>query len=142
MGGMEAALEDAGDAAAMFLPVDMPFIPVGLMERVAEAWARSGAPVCVAVVDGRLQPLVSLLRPEVLGAVRASLDRGEYRIGPMLEGAGEVLRSEILTQVRERVWVGWLPSDTEWDARGIWFSNLNTPEEFAAGEACGALMEA
>ena len=140
--GMEAALEDAGKAAAMFLPVDMPFIPVGLMERVAELWATSGAPVCLAVVDGRVQPLVSLVRPEVLERVRASLDRGEYRVGPMLEGAGEVLRSEIRTQMRERVWPGWLPSDAEWAARGVWFSNLNTPEEFAAGEACGALIEA
>lgn len=145
LGGIEAALRDVGGRRAMFLPVDMPFVPAQLLEKIAGEWIGSEARVCLAVVDGRVQPLVSLLRPEVLEAVRDALARGEYRVRPVLEmaakagdfGRGErgLVRTEISTLERDSVWPGWRPSDGEWAARELWFANLNTPGEFGSAES-------
>ena len=133
LGGIEAGLRDAGEAAAVFLPVDMPFVPAELLRRMVARWESSGCAVCFAVVDGRTQPLVSLMRPSVLPEVEAALRRGEYKVGRVLEGAaGEALRTEIATTAREGVWPVWVPGDAEWAERELWFANLNTPEEFAA----------
>ena len=138
MGGMVAALRDAGANPALFLPVDMPLLPQELLARMAEVWLRSAAPVCFAVTDGRAQPLLSLLRFGALREMEAALARGEYKVRPVLEAAGKgcggVLRTEISTSRRDAGWPGWLPGDAEWDARELWFANLNTPEEFAAAE--------
>lgn len=138
LGGIETALRDAGESWAMFLPVDMPFVPVDLLEGMATEWVRSEARVCFAVVDGRAQPLVSLLRPEALHELQAALLHGEYRVRLALEAAGEaaggVFRMEVSTSERNGVWPGWRPDKGEWAARELWFSNLNTPEEFALAE--------
>ncbi len=145
MGGMEAALSDAGGGRAMFLPVDMPFVPADLLEGVAGEWIRRDARVCLVVVDGRVQPLVSLVGSEVLTAVRGALERGEYKVRPVLERAagelkGEVCRTEISTLEKDSVWPGWRPDHREWAARELWFANLNTPEEFASAKSfAGAL---
>ncbi len=137
MGGMEAALADAGGGSALFVPVDMPLLPREILEGLAGEWGRSEARVCFAVTDGVVQPLLSLLRSEVLAEVQAALGRGAYRVRPMLEAAGQgVVRTEISTAVREAVWPGWEPTEGEWALRELWFSNLNTPEEFAAAETC------
>ncbi len=134
----------------MFLPVDMPFVPTDLLERVAREWIRSEARVCLAVVDGRVQPLVSLVSSEVLAAVQGALEQSEYKVRPVLERVGYasdsradahgVLRTEISTLERDSVWPGWRPSDVEWSARKLWFANLNTPEEFASAESCAGLL--
>ena len=148
MGGMEAALLDlnAGsgveNGSAVFLPVDMPFLPAGLLARMVGAWAKSETSVCMAVADGRVQPLVSLVRAEIIADVRAALHQGSYKLRPMLEEAGRarsgLVCTEILTAERGSVWPGWMPDDAEWAARELWFANLNTPEEFALAERFGS----
>ncbi len=138
IGGIAAALRDAGGAPAMFLPVDMPLVPEELLARMAERWVRSEATVCFVVADGRFQPLVSLVRSGALREAEAALERGEYKVRPLLETIGErnggVLRTEISTDERTAVWPDWVPSEKEWVARELWFANLNTLEEFAAAE--------
>jgi len=150
MGGIEAALSDAGSGRAMFLPVDMPLVPADLLGRMAREWIGSDARVCLAVVDGRVQPLVSLVGSEMLRAVRGALARGEYKVSPVLEGAGaedasqvegrSVVRTEISTAERDLIWPGWRPSEEEWAARELWFANLNTPEEFASAQSYAGLL--
>ncbi len=137
MGGMEAALGDVGAGRAMFLPVDMPLMPMGLLEGMARVWAASGARVCLAVGDGQVQPLVSQVRGDVVSEVRAALGRGQYKVRPLLEAAGAqggLVRTEIRTGERCAVWPGWTPSEAEWARRELWFANLNTPEEFGRAE--------
>ena len=138
MGGVEAALRDARQGAAVFVPVDMPLVPAGLLGKMVGAWVESGSSVCLCVADGRVQPLLSLLRAEVLAEVQMRLDRGEYKMQPMLEAAGgsRLVETEISTTERGSVWPGWGPRDAEWAARGSWFANLNTPEEFREAERC------
>jgi molybdopterin-guanine dinucleotide biosynthesis protein A len=139
VGGMAAALQDAGTGRAMFLPVDMPLIPGELLRRVAAEWIGSGGRVAFAVSDGIAQPLVSLVGAEFGGEFEEAVERGEYRVRVLLEecgaAAGGVRRAEIDTGIgRESVWPGWMPDEEAWRTRALWFANLNTPEEFAEAE--------
>lgn len=152
MGGMEAAMRDCrehGAEWAMFLPVDMPLVPAGLMRALADRWvAEPTARVCLAEVDGWLQPLVSAVHVEVLPWLRGALERGEYKLQPLLRAEAADLAAERGIREEEvfaRTPLGfredykvtaagevleWTPSVAEWSLRRMWFANSNTPVEF------------
>ncbi len=157
LGGIEAALAEGWGDWAAFLPVDMPLLPVGLLRAMFGVWASyadGGALVCFAVTEERAQPLVSLVRRTVLPFVQEALKHGQLRVRFVLESAAEQLAQRIdvpreaalrRTEVRIRgdgdtreVTIDgaavWQASSAEWAARALWFSNLNTPAEFAAAE--------
>ena len=149
IGGMEAALRDLPTEFAAFLPVDMPLLPPGLLAELARRWSSPGlgaARVCFAVFDGVAQPLVSRLHREVLPMLEAAISAGELKLRPVLEraaahlGPGALERTEITTGeilLREPGSPGrWTPPEQERSSSRLWFSNLNTPEEFRLAEAC------
>lgn len=159
IGGLEAALADSGGEWAMFLPVDMPLLPAGLVGALGAAWQRgmpNGLRVGMAVAGGVTQPLVSIVHRKALAAIQAAIGAGRYKVRPVLEEAASSLairgspgrialsRTEIvvgdaethpgLPLVRVGDEIVWRPSAAEWRSRHLWFSNLNTPEEFAEAE--------
>lgn len=163
MGGIEAALGDVRGEWAMFLPVDMPLLPAGLVEALGSAWSMavaSGVRATMAVADGVPQPLVSLLHRGALATVEAAIAQGQYKVRPVLEEVAGLVaaaqgvplpeatyRTEIRIELGAAgndscgpgvVRVGdqtvWQPSAAEWRFRHLWFSNLNTPEEFAGAQ--------
>ena len=151
MGGIEAALRDCRHASAeygIFLPVDMPLLPAGLLQALVALWRQSSmVRIAVAVADGRLQPLVSLIHVDVLWMLQAALARGDHKLQPALRAAAGELAAQL--QVPEDVVflrtalefgdrvvltadgaeLPWQPTETEWMRRAAWFANLNTPEE-------------
>lgn len=158
VGGIEAALADCCGDWAAFLPVDMPLLPGGLLRAMVGVWRRDageGARVCFAVTEGRVQPLISMVHRAVLPWIRGALERGEFRVRPVLERAaaeladeiggraeGLLLRTEVRVEGRgARIGgeVVWRATAAEWAARELWFSNLNTPEEFGEAERLAAM---
>ena len=98
LGGIEAALNDLaeGDGAewAFFIPVDMPLLTNEVIYRLLTEWIAAielgvglGSPVtsCLVVVEGRPQPLVSLVHRDMHSAVRNALEAGHYKVGPLLQ---------------------------------------------------------
>jgi molybdopterin-guanine dinucleotide biosynthesis protein A len=157
LGGMEAALADLDDTDAadwaFFLPVDMPFLPVELVDALLREWTAAvthGAMVCHVVVDGRPQPLISLvhrgLRPFLVEALAA----GEYRVTPVLQSACNVLASLCTRKVlytRSAFWQTiftqdsvcpidgtWTPTLVQRRSRPLWFANLNTEQDVRDAE--------
>ena len=134
--GVEAGLLAARKSWVLFIPVDVPLIPMELLRAWAtSALAReaSGLRVSQLVGSGRLQPAFCLLRRDCLTSVSASLDGGERRL------------RTVLLQAQDRIGdgFGW-----EQDASGLafegnptasemelWFCNVNTPHELAEAEA-------
>ena len=151
MGGIEAALRDCREAPAgfgVFLPVDMPLLPAGLLRALVWLWRRSSTMrIAVVVADGRLQPLVSLIHTDVLPTIQAALARGDHKLQPALRTAAKKIAIELQVpeeavflqtslEFGDRVVLTidgtelpWRPSETEWKFRTAWFANLNTPEE-------------
>lgn len=97
LGGFEAALahlERNDDADwAFFIPVDMPLLRAELIDLLLTTWelvieSNPAIRACLVAVDGRLQPLVSLVHRSVLREVRAALEAGSYKVIPLLQSAG------------------------------------------------------
>jgi molybdopterin-guanine dinucleotide biosynthesis protein A len=161
VGGMETALRDLAASPtpewACFLPVDMPFLPAGLYAALIRRWLAEGRPVAYPIVDEGPQPLITLLHRSVLPYLTAAVEIGRLKVTSVLEGAAKELGSpfgdglhsghiQLSTDLflssspaKEEASAGlellWRPSVQQLAARHLWFSNLNTPEEFAEGEA-------
>jgi molybdopterin-guanine dinucleotide biosynthesis protein A len=155
LGGIEAGLRDVRDLGrgdyAVFLPVDMPFMPAGLLKVLIGRWRDGGdARVCYVTVDGRPQPLVSMLHREILPTVQEGLERADFKVARVLGIAAERLTAKgTASQVVLRTmevgsfeWLGWEPTAVQWEARHLWFANLNTPEEFRDAERYAGALEA
>ena len=161
MGGIEAALRDCaqqGGETAVFVPVDTPLLPGGLLRALVELWTGSATMrVGMALADGLVQPLISALHVDLLPALRAALDHGNHTLQPALRSAAEGLAERMGVPLRAvlaltpldfgddgRVLAGdggaelsWTPSRVEWERRVSWFANLNTPAELQAARERG-----
>lgn len=157
MGGMEAALLQSPFEWNLFLPVDVPFVPTAYLKR----WVRhslpdaaaKGARVLMFTVDQVPQPTLALLHRDVLPFLTEALERGEYKLYPVLEGAARQIAERNGFAAAAGLWkvpywsnlaprpgpnakgADWSYT-TEAQERGStrWFTNLNTPEEFAEAE--------
>lgn len=164
IGGIETALRDLienerginapeskGDFA-FFLPVDMPFLPVELIDALLKEWsaaANRGARVCYVTVDGRAQPLVSMVHSSLHRFVVEAITVRQYKVTPVLEHAAGALAprttsgigflTSALHTTRVNLKAPRPPADgrtaEEGDGlRDLWFSNLNSEEDFLLAE--------
>ena len=97
LGGIEAALHDLASHKeadwAFFIPVDMPLLSNTLIELLLSVWTTESQKservrTCLVEVEGRPQPLVSLVHRSVLAPVRDALESGSYKVVPVLQSAG------------------------------------------------------
>ena len=126
VGGMEAALVHSAFDWNLFLPVDMPFLPTGwIAQWVGDCLVGVGsdARIHMVTVDGRLQPGFCLLHREVLPFLTAAIELGDFKLMTVLQAAGRALAGERGLAARDAQ-----------DGQRRWFSNLNTPEDFADAE--------
>jgi molybdopterin-guanine dinucleotide biosynthesis protein A len=159
LGGMEAALARSVFVWNLFMPVDMPFLPSAFLDH----WVRQilgeekrGARLAMFTVNGVPQPTMVMVHRDVAPFVTNAVERGEFKLYPILELAGRELA------VGQGVLLGRAFVNRPWDERGsfhatpnqfgprqeawmatteaqqaakhLWFANLNTPEEFAEAE--------
>ncbi len=151
LGGIEAALQDltvhSHADLAFFLPVDMPFLPPSLLDALLREWLqadREGALACWCIVDGRSQPLVSLVHRSLYPFVVDSIRQGRYKVASVLQDACLAVGGSSAAHFVEQTQVfvdgphlrrtAWSASPAENRVRDLWFANLNTPEEFRNAE--------
>jgi molybdopterin-guanine dinucleotide biosynthesis protein A len=170
MGGMEAALLHSRYDWNLFLPVDVPFVPTaylsgwvrqvvhhagGAIQKLHEGFEMPGVHALVWMfrVEGVPQPTVALVHREIRPFLTEALERGEYKLFPVLERAcreisvGKGLLPGV-GMVAIPYWSGltskpgprrigedwWYTTEAQERGSGRWFANLNTPEEFAEAE--------
>ena len=139
--GIEAALRACTQEWAMFLPVDVPLVPVELLSGWAEAVlakAEAGCAASFLLVNGDRQPAFCLLRRTAVEAISAALDRGERRIDALLAAvdAADGGWLWVCDAARFAPEVENLSAAME-----FWFSNVNTPQELAEAEAWSEALE-
>ena len=159
LGGIEAALTHSTFDWNLFLPVDMPFFPSAFLHH----WVRQtlveekrGARLGMFTVDGVAQPTLAMVHRDVAPFVTSAIERGEFKLYPVMEEAGRVLAAKqgvllemafrnlpwndqstfwaasILYGPRQEAWLG--TTEFQQAAKHLWFANLNTLEEFSEAE--------
>jgi len=97
LGGMEAALAHSIFDWNLFMPVDMPFLPSAFLRywvRRTLAEESRGARLAIFTVDGRPQPALAMVHRDVTQFVASAVERGEFKLYPVLEQAGAELAAE------------------------------------------------
>lgn len=149
VGGIEAALAHTARDWNLILAVDMPFLPAAILHRWAVRTVGGTNRVATFTVDGRPQPAVCLLHRQIAPSIAAAVALEEFKLLPVIEAAAHVIalqQDQPLEQIlSNRLTPGdfLLPLDvpTLTAARQLWFTNLNTPQDFAVAEANTAALE-
>jgi molybdenum cofactor guanylyltransferase len=128
LAGIEAALSASASDLHLFLPVDLPLLPVEFLAWMAQRAEASGAAATLPMLAGRPQPLCAVYRRSLLPGLRAALAARRYKVMPAIEqaAADSIDAFEIKALAPSLI-----PS--VWPARPPvedWFRNLNTPEDY------------
>jgi molybdopterin-guanine dinucleotide biosynthesis protein A len=131
LGGMEAALESLipGPAAcALFLAADLPRIPSRFLRWLWDRASLTGALATIPLIDGQEQPLCAVYSAALAAPIRDALDAGDRKIM-------RVLRQAVPPHRLDRFQVEAIAPLLGWHRPQLWFTNVNTPEEWAALQA-------
>lgn len=155
LGGIEAALAHTKKPWVLIAPVDTPFVPAILLRHwVNRVLQHRNARLSLFSVDGSVQPALCLVHRDLAPYLRDSLEAGRLKLFPELQGAAEQLAIKIGAGIEDMSLVhewnegaatkflneldsaGWGDAITaaQRAALPMWFSNLNTPDEFADAE--------
>ena len=133
--GVCTALASSTSELAVFLPVDLPLVPVSLLQYMIGDALVTNAAVTLASVNGFSQTFPAVLRTELLPFLREELGAGRggcfaaFCVAARRAGAAlRVVSVEMLAQAGR---VG----DQQGLATYQWFLNVNTPEDL--GRAAG-----
>lgn len=131
--GIEAGLAAAQEDWVMFVPVDVPLVPVELLRGWAEAVLQeqqAGCGASLLIVNKERQPAFCMIQRGCLGSVRAAMERGVRRVNGLLDC------------IDDDATAGWLWAcdaarfaKTTEAQMGAWFLNVNAPEDLAEAEA-------
>jgi molybdopterin-guanine dinucleotide biosynthesis protein A len=120
LGGIHAALSASASELNLMLAVDLPFVPVPLLNFLIGRAKASGAMVTVPRSGGRFQPLCAVYGKSFTGVAEQALRAGQNKIDPLFSA----VRTLIIEQA-------------ELEAQGFSpevFRNLNTPFDWE--QAC------
>jgi molybdopterin-guanine dinucleotide biosynthesis protein A len=165
LGGIEAALAHSPYDWILTLPVDLPFVPTGLLDRwvrqVTNRHSRRKFRVAMFRVFGRPQPTLLLIHRDAAPLIADAVARREFKLLPALEHVAAQLAQQdapvyetvpyILPVDEHLRWIGssephpgpqWrVPTPAQLAAQSLWFANLNTPEDFALAQAHLAALD-
>jgi molybdopterin-guanine dinucleotide biosynthesis protein A len=126
LAGLSAALrwaqrETPHAACLATVPVDAPFFPDDLVQRLSDALQRSGAPCAIAASGGRQHPVFGLWRLELAAAVDAALQEGVRAMHHFAQMQGCAVADFAIGRI------GAVTLDP--------FFNVNTPDDLQQAEA-------
>ncbi len=140
--GIEAGLRAASQPWALFIPVDVPLVPMEALrawvEQTIEGNHEQGSGSYLRA-NGVMQPAFCLLRPACLTVWTRVLDTGQRRLASLLRSIGGTAAAlsepAVLAAATPE-----LASDSQSEAASSaslaanWFANVNTPQELAEAE--------
>jgi molybdopterin-guanine dinucleotide biosynthesis protein A len=135
LAGICCALAHTSGSLALFVPVDMPLLPVSLIVYLLHHATVTESAVTLVSVGGFFQTFPAVVRTAALPSLQRSLDSEDRNCLRALRAAAEfiakpfaVLPVELLLQAGQ---VSSFPAIPP----GQWFLNVNTPQDLARAEA-------
>lgn len=128
LGGIEAALVASDAEQNLFLPVDLPWLPVSFLRWMMERGAKTNALATIPRLRARPQPLCAIYRKDFLPYARVALTAGDAKVMRAVE------RASGATGLRfDSFDVEPIAAAQSWEqTRPLhkWFENINTAAEF------------
>ena len=133
LGGIEAALSTSDTDLNLFLPVDLPLLPVEFLRWLIARAHLTQAAATIPRIEGRPQPLCAVYHRRLLSGIQASLQQEDAKVTRAIEnsarGAGlriDCFDAEAIAaaQADPGTWLRAFPVHR-------WFANLNTPGDLA-----------
>jgi molybdopterin-guanine dinucleotide biosynthesis protein A len=128
LAGICAALASTSARLAVFMPVDLPLLPVSLIAFLLDHARRTGRPVTVPSVNGFAQTFPAVLDRKLLTGLEGELQAGRLGCFSALQAAAanfgwpmNVVPVEALVQSGQVAHPEGLPATR-------WFLNVNSPE--------------
>jgi len=135
LGGICAALASAATPHAVFLSIDLPFVPPSLVAYLLHHAQITGRAVTLCSVVGFAQTFPVVVDRAALPALQAELAAGRNGCFSAFQTAAaslgqppSVLPAELLAQTGNA-------ADPSGFSPNLWFLNLNSPADLARGEA-------
>lgn len=128
LGGIEAALAASDAEQNLFLPVDLPWLPIEFLRWMADRVGLTNALATVPRLQGLPQPLCAVYSRAMLPHVQAALASGDAKVmravGHAASATGLRIDSfDVESVAAAQDWPQPLPLHR-------WFHNLNTPADF------------
>jgi len=128
LGGIEAVLAATNTEQNLFLPVDLPWLPVELLRWIIDRAEITNAVATVPRLQGRPQPLCAIYSTALLPHLRAALAAGDAKVMHAVERAANATSLRIDSFDVESIaaaqsWGQPIPLHR-------WFENINTPADF------------
>jgi molybdopterin-guanine dinucleotide biosynthesis protein A len=133
LGGIEAALSVTGSELNLFLPVDLPFLPVEFLRWMVQRAQLTQAAATIPRIKGRPQPLCAIYHRDLLGGIRNSLEEGDGKVIRVIESSASAagLRLDLFdAEAMDAAQGGCAPWPRTLPVH-CWFQNLNTPQDLA-----------
>jgi len=134
LSGICAALRSTSARLAVFVPIDLPFIPYSLIAYLVFHALVTGSPVTVSSINGRTQTFPAVIERSALDFLEGQLNSGVWGCFAAYLHAAEslasrlsILPAEPLVQSGQIVHPASLPP-------AIWFLNLNSPRDLMHAE--------
>jgi molybdenum cofactor guanylyltransferase len=128
LGGIEAALAATNTELNLFLPVDLPYLPVEFLRWLIERAATTQALATIPRLQGRPQPLCAVYSKALLPHVRSALAAGNAKVMHAIEHAESACGQRIDSFNTETI-----AAAQSWEQSiplRLWFENINTPADF------------
>lgn len=144
LGGLETALFHTHNDWSLILPVDVPLLPIAWIEAMTEQALRSTGVVAMAIEEGKEHPLCALYHRELLPFFQHAIAAGDYKVMRAVHNAVDQLAAkrgckacDLLVLCSPDISSGQVQrlSPQQRDAQSLWFTNLNTPDDFAVAVA-------
>jgi molybdopterin-guanine dinucleotide biosynthesis protein A len=128
LAGIEAGLAQSRAELNLFLPVDVPLLPVAFLRWMLDRSGITGALATVPLLAGWPQPLCAVYHRDLLPGISRSMKEGDSKvIRVILEAARALSRPVDLFSVEAVA-----PAQRSWPVQPPvyrWFRNLNRPED-------------
>jgi molybdopterin-guanine dinucleotide biosynthesis protein A len=127
LGGVEAALAASDTRQNLFLPVDLPWLPVEFLRWMIDRARETDSLATIPRLHGRPQPLCAVYSKALLPHIQAALAAGDAKVTNAVERAASATGLRIDSFDVESV-----AASQSWNHTRPphhWFANINTPAE-------------
>ena len=140
LGGIEAALSLTDTDLNLFLPVDLPLLPMEFLRWMIARAAITNAVATIPSLGGRPHPLCAIYHRRLLPGIRAGLAQGDAKVMRIIDRAAaaenlpiDSFQVEYIAAAQRDAAAG-SRSGGGWPRHlpvYMWFENLNTPDDIA-----------